>query len=157
VKPTKRSKCPISGALEVFGDRWTLLVLRDMVFYDRRYFQDFLESPEGIATKVLADRLARLEEQGLVEKRPDPADRRRSVYSLTEQGLGVIPVLLELRVWGSVHDPSTWIGSEYVAEFTSDRDGMIRRYRERLSDSGRAPGPPLLHGRDVLGIGAREA
>lgn len=153
MKTPKRSMCPIATALDVFGDRWTLLVLRDMVFYDRRYFRDFLESPEGIATNILSDRLDRLEGRGLIEKRPDPGDGRRSVYSLTDEGLSVIPVLLELRVWGALRDPDTWIGPDYIAEFQADREGMIRRYRARLADPDREPGPPLVHGRDALGVG----
>lgn len=127
----RRSRCPIAFSLDVFGDRWTLLVLRDMTFFGRRYFHEFLDAGEGIATNILSDRLDRLESAGMVEKAPDPDDRRRNVYRLTEKGTDVIPVLLDLVVWGAKYDPDTPITADFLRRVHDDREGVIAYYRER--------------------------
>lgn len=88
------------------GDRWTLLIYRDLAAGKRR-FESFLESKEGIATNVLADRLKRLEQHKLIASAPDPADRRRVVYRLTARGKSLGPVMLALRDWGLAHLPGT--------------------------------------------------
>lgn len=99
-----RSGCPISIALEMLGDNWSMLVIRDLMFRGRQTFNEFLTGGEGIATNILADRLRRLEQAGIVAKRPDPADRRRSLYRLTEKGIGLAPVLVELVLWSAAHE-----------------------------------------------------
>ncbi len=133
VERQKRSRCPISFSLDLFGDRWSLLVLRDMVFGARRHFREFLDAGEGIATNVLADRLTRLERAGVITKDTDPADGRRTIYSLTEAGLDVVPVLLELLVWGARHDPDTPVTEEFLRRLREDRDGVVQSYRSHLS------------------------
>ncbi len=133
MKRQRRSVCPIAFSLDLFGDRWSLLVLRDMVFGKRRHFHEFLESGEGIATNVLADRLNRLERAGVVEKTPDPADRRRRIYTLTEAGLDLVPVLLELVVWGARHDPATPVTEDFLRRVREDREAVVRDFRQRLS------------------------
>ena len=133
MKGPKRSACPISFSLEVLGDRWTLLVLRDLVFFDRRYFQEFLESREGIASNVLSERLDRLERHGIVSKQQDPRDRRRNVYSLTPRGLDLVPILVELTIWGATHDPGSEYPRERLAWFQEDRDRAVRHVRERAA------------------------
>jgi DNA-binding HxlR family transcriptional regulator len=127
----RRSDCPISFALDLFGDRWTLLVIRDLAFKEKESFSDFLASEEGIARNVLADRLARLEAEGFIEKRPYPDDRRRSIYTLTERGLGLIPVLVEMILWSAREDPDTAAEVEFVREATQDREGLIQRLQRR--------------------------
>jgi DNA-binding HxlR family transcriptional regulator len=127
----RRSDCPISFALDLFGDRWTLLVVRDLAFKGKNSFGEFLASDEGIARNILADRLASLEAQGFVEKRPDPDDGRRSIYRLTERGLGLIPVLVEMILWSAREDPSTAADAAFVEEATRDREGLIRRLQQR--------------------------
>lgn len=102
-----RSKCPIAGALDLVGDRWTLLVMRDVLFYDKRRFADFLASPEGIASNILAERLARLERCGLIEKRLYRDRPPRVEYHPTASGLDLLPVLRELIRWGKRHVPGT--------------------------------------------------
>lgn len=102
-----------------------------MTFTGRRYFHEFLESGEGIATNILSDRLDRLEGAGLIVKERDPDDRRRNIYRLTEKGADVIPVLLDLVEWGANHDPDTPITQEFLRRLREDRDGVIRYYRER--------------------------
>ena len=133
MKERRRSGCPISYSLDVFGDRWSLLVLRDIAFRDHRYFQDFLDSPEGIASNILADRLSRLESHGIVEKRPDPKDGRRHVYVLADAGLELIPLLVDLTIWGGRHDPESPYPPPRLARMERDREGAIRYYRRRAA------------------------
>ena len=136
---TRRSDCPISFALDLFGDRWTLLVIRDLAFKGKDSFGDFLSSDEGIARNVLADRLSRLEAEGFIDKRPHPDDLRRSIYSLTERGLSLIPVLVEMILWSAREDPDTAADPDFVREATQDREGLLQRL-QRLPTAER-PGP----------------
>jgi DNA-binding HxlR family transcriptional regulator len=98
-----RSPCPIAGALDILGDTWTLLVMRDLLFYDKHRFADFLASPEGISTNILAERLKRLERAGLIERRRYHAHPPRDEYYLTVRGHDLLPVLRELIKWGQQH------------------------------------------------------
>ena len=102
-----RSPCPIAGALDILGDSWTLLVVRDLLFYDKHRFADFLGSPEGISTNILAERLRRLERCGLVEKRTYQDRPRRFEYYLTARGHDLLPVLRAVITWGKTHVPGT--------------------------------------------------
>jgi DNA-binding HxlR family transcriptional regulator len=99
-----RSGCPISIALELLGDAWSLLIVRDVMFKGRHTFNEFMAGGEGIATNILADRLRRLEGAGIVEQQPDPADRRRHLYRLTRKGIDLAPVLVELVVWSATYE-----------------------------------------------------
>lgn len=97
----ERSECPINLAVEVIGDRWSLLIVRDMIFGGRRHFRELLNrSDEGIASNVLADRLKRLTAQGILTRRDDPTHKQKAIYSLTEAGIELVPVLAELGEWG---------------------------------------------------------
>jgi len=107
-----RSGCPINLSLEVFGDRWTLLVLRDIVFGGARHFRELLAGPEGISSNVLADRLAALVENGLLTRSGDPSHKQKVTYSLTEKAIELVPVLAQLSAWGLRHLPLT---DEYAA------------------------------------------
>jgi DNA-binding HxlR family transcriptional regulator len=98
-----RSRCPINLSLEVLGDRWSLLILRDMVFAGKRHFRELLRSEEGISSNILADRLGKLSEEGMVTKDPDPTHKRKAIYSLTEKSIALVPVFVQLGVWGSTH------------------------------------------------------
>jgi DNA-binding HxlR family transcriptional regulator len=102
-----RSHCPIAFGLDTFGDKWSLLILRDIIFRGKRTYGDFLKSEEGFATNILASRLAQLEEVGLLKKSPNPEDARKDIYSLTEKGLDLIPMLFEMVLWSSKHDPKS--------------------------------------------------
>ncbi|MQA89505.1 MAG: transcriptional regulator [Gemmatimonas sp.] len=126
----ERSRCPIAYCLDVLGDRWTLLILRDLAFKGRRYFRDFLGASEGISTKILTDRLQRLERGGLAVKAPDPTDRRRAKYFLTDDGLDLLPVLIEMIIWGTHRHLDPELSAERLARVSGDRAGTIRRYRE---------------------------
>src|SRR5215510_1530250 len=103
----QRSPCPIAGALDLVGDRWTLLVMRDLLFYDKKRFADFLASPEGIASNILADRLDRLERSGLIERRRYLERPPREEYHATTRGADLVPVLRELIHWGQHHVQGT--------------------------------------------------
>src|SRR5260370_21300313 len=100
-KQEKRSDCPISFALETFGDRWSLLIVRDIVYFGKKTYGEFLESEEWIATNILASRLVQLEEKGILVKMPHELDKRKEVYMLTEKGLDLIPILVELADWSA--------------------------------------------------------
>ena len=126
-----RSRCPIAYSLDVLGDRWTLLILRDLAFKNRRYFQDFLHASEGISSNILSNRLRRLERWQLITKRLDPDDRRRIRYFLTDDGLDLIPILIEMTIWGTKrhHDPQMPL--ERIERMHPDREATIRSYRQR--------------------------
>jgi len=106
-RPPLRSPCPIAGALDILGDRWTLLVMRDVLFYGKRRYADFLASPEGIASNILAERLARLERAGLIERRRYEERPPREEYHPTARGRDIEPVLRELITWGKRHVAGT--------------------------------------------------
>lgn len=97
-----RSGCPINLAVELFGDRWTLLILRDMIFADRRHFRELLRgSDEKITTSILADRLDRLLAAGIITRANDPSHKQKAIYSLTEKGIDLVPVLATVGIWGA--------------------------------------------------------
>ncbi len=96
---TLRSDCPVNFGLEMFGDKWSLLIIRDIVFWGKKTYGDFLRSDEAIATNILASRLAQLEENGILEKKPHPTDKRKDNYFLTEKGMELIPLLVEIVAW----------------------------------------------------------
>lgn len=101
-----RSGCPINLTLEVLGDRWSLIVIRDVMFGNRRHFRELLNrSEEGIASNILADRVKRLVEAGLLTKQPDPGHRQKAVYSLTEPAIQLVPLLAQMGAWGRRHQP----------------------------------------------------
>jgi DNA-binding HxlR family transcriptional regulator len=104
----QRSGCPINLTLEVVGDKWSLLVIRDMIFGNRRHFRELLtKSQEGIASNILADRLKRLVEQGIISKADDPSHKQKAIYSLTEQGIELLPILAQMGAWGRKYLPVT--------------------------------------------------
>ena len=101
-----RSGCPINLTLEVFGDKWSLLIIRDMMFGNRRHFRELLSrSEEGIASNILADRLKRLVEQGMITRADDPSHKQKAIYSLTEKAIQLVPVFSQIGAWGRRHLP----------------------------------------------------
>ncbi|MBX3417003.1 MAG: helix-turn-helix transcriptional regulator [Pirellulaceae bacterium] len=99
-----RSHCPVNYGLEAFGDRWALLILRDIIFRGKRKYGDFLQSEEGVSTNILASRLTRLVEEGILERAEDENDGRKSIYKLTPKGLDLIPVIFEIILWSAKYD-----------------------------------------------------
>lgn len=132
----RRSACPISFALETFGDLWSLLIVRDIIYFGKKTYGEFLASDEGIATNILASRLAQLVQTGMLEKKPHATDQRKEVYRLTEKGLDLIPILLELANWGAQHDPQTGAPPMWIALVNEDKAKMISRIRETVQRGG---------------------
>jgi DNA-binding HxlR family transcriptional regulator len=106
VRNDHRSECIINLMIEMFGDQWSLLIIRDIVFANRRHFRELLtNSMEGIASNILADRLQKLVQQGIIVKSPDASHKQKAIYSLTEKGIALVPLLMEMVVWGHKHLP----------------------------------------------------
>lgn len=135
-KQERRSDCPINFALQTFGDGWSLLIIRDIVYFGKKSYGEFLDSDERIATNILASRLAQLEDSGILIKLPHPNDRRKEVYSLTDKGLDLIPVLVELSNWGAQHDPQTAAPKAWIDLVNDNREEMIRLMRETVQNGG---------------------
>ncbi|WEX77899.1 helix-turn-helix transcriptional regulator [Sinorhizobium numidicum] len=100
-----RSGCPINLSLEVFGDKWSLLILRDMIFGGKRHFRELLRSEEGISSNILADRLRMLVEMGMLTKTDDPSHKQKAIYSLTEMAIALVPIMAHLGAWGRRYLP----------------------------------------------------
>jgi DNA-binding HxlR family transcriptional regulator len=136
----RRSDCPVHFALEVFGDPWSLLIIRDLMFKGRTRYTDFMNAEEGIATNVLADRLARLEQDGIVEKEPTVRGASGS-YRLTPKGVDLLPLMIEIVAWSAKYDPRTAADREFVRRVRKDRDGLLAELRAQLSSLARGPKP----------------
>ncbi|WP_428603953.1 winged helix-turn-helix transcriptional regulator [Sedimenticola sp.] len=128
----RRSSCPISFSLDVLGDKWTLLVMRDLIFMRKRRFGDFLNSAEKIATNILTQRLRNLEHAEIVTRRTDPENARQVLYELTAKGLDLIPVLLDLIIWGARYDLETGAPQEFLTRAQTDRKGLIEELRNSI-------------------------
>ncbi len=131
-----KSHCPVNFALETFGDTWSLLIVRDIVFWGKQTYGEFLESGEGIATNMLAARLAHLERKGILIKKPHASDRRKEIYVLTEKGLALIPILLEMSGWSSRYDPETTAPKSFVEAVYQDRDNMFKQIQQVVREGG---------------------
>jgi len=129
----RKSDCPVHFALEVFGDPWTLLIIRDLMFKDRSTYTNFLRGEEGIATNVLAERLVRLEEDGIIAQAQTGSG---SGYRLTPKGLDLLPVLVEIIGWSAKHDPRTAADRAFVRRARKDREGLTKELRARLEATG---------------------
>ena len=117
-------------ALELLGDAWSLLIVRDLMFKDRRTYNDFLAGGEGIASNVLADRLRKLEEANIIDKRRDPEDARRFLYRLSPKGIDLAPVLVELVIWSACHE-QTDAPPSVVRSMRNDRAAFLADVRRR--------------------------
>jgi DNA-binding HxlR family transcriptional regulator len=128
-----RSACPISYSLDVFGDRWTLLVLRDLVLRNKRRYREFLASDEGIASNILSDRLRRLEDAGIVTREADPVDGRQIIYAVTDKGRSVVPVLLELLAWGASQNDADGSSGRFAESFYANRESFYESPGEKIA------------------------
>lgn len=133
-KRVRRSGCPINLALELLGDTWSLLIVRDLMFKGRKTFGEFLNAEEAIASNILAERLQRLENADIVARVPDPDDARRLVYRLTERGIALAPVLVELIVWSARYE-RTDAPPEVVQEMRMNRARVLARIRKDWADA----------------------
>ncbi len=127
-----RSNCPISYALDFFGDKWTFLIIRDMVFDQKKFYKDFLSSGEGMATNILSDRLKRLENIGVIESRVYEEKKTMKEYTLTKKGRDLIPVLLETIAWSAKHQDGLAVPKNFLKAMKNDRRELIARVVAKL-------------------------
>jgi DNA-binding HxlR family transcriptional regulator len=125
-------RCPISFAMNMLGDRWSLLIIRDMMLFGRRRYSEFLASGEGISTNILAARLKQMQQLDLVKKFNDPSNRKASVYLLTDKGLRLFPVLLEVIRWGQQHDEHSMITDAMAQALRDGGQPLGRQIQERV-------------------------
>jgi DNA-binding HxlR family transcriptional regulator len=125
----RRSDCPINHALQIVGDSWSLLVMRDLMFVEKRTFADFMQSEERISTNVLTNRLRSMVREGLIRR---DGRGRGTRYSLTRKGLDLLPTMLELIVWSARYDADTAAPPRVVARAAADRDGLLEELRGHL-------------------------
>lgn len=144
-RPKVRSGCPVSASLEVLGDRWSLLVIRDLMVRGYRRFKEFEESGEGIASNILADRLRKLEARGLITAEVEARDGRAVYYRLTEKGIDLAPVLLELLIWGARHE-ETGAPRAVIAEMEEHREELLAEVRRRWEQRDPTPLLPPFGG-----------
>lgn len=131
-KPTSRSSCPISFSLDLLGDRWTMLVLRDVIMHGKQRYGEMLSSDEKIASNILSDRLRKLESDGIFTRKTDPNDGRQVIYEVTEKGQSLLPLLLEMAAWGATHDANTGAPKGFAADFYADREKYYKNHRELI-------------------------
>ena len=129
-KIEKRSSCPISYSLDLLGDKWILLILRDIGLADKHFYKDFLEAGEGIATNVLSDRLKLLENQGLIKSEPYRLNRTMKYYSLDDKGIELIPLIVDLWVWGAKNDPDSPVTKKNLQSRISNKKKIVEQYKE---------------------------
>jgi DNA-binding HxlR family transcriptional regulator len=127
-----RSHCPINYTLEHFGDKWSLLIIRDLMFKGKRHYNEFLEAGEKVSTSVLGDRLKKLEEAGIITRGEDAVKKSRIRYSLTQKGIDLLPILIEMIVWGGFKDELTESPKEFLDQATQNREALIKEIRENL-------------------------
>lgn len=144
-----RSGCPINLTLEVLGDRWSLIVIRDIMFSGRRHYRDLLDhSMEGIASNILADRLKKLVEAGLLTKSADPTHKQRTIYSLAEAAIELVPLLAQMGAWGRRHTPASGTLSARAKRLEEGGPEMWQALMEELRAVHLDAPPPQ---RSVLG------
>lgn len=126
-----RSNCPVSYSLDLFGDKWTLLIIRDLV-QGKKFYKDFQSSQEGIATNILSDRLKKLEKIGVVDWKVYEKLKTKKEYSLTEKGKDLIPLLVDLIVWSNKYQEGLAVSDYFIKRAHEDREGLIETIRARL-------------------------
>lgn len=131
-----KSHCPINFGLEVFGDPWSLLIVRDIVYFGKHTFGEFAASDERISPSVLSSRLDQLVELGVLQRSADSEDLRRSRYDLTATGRGLIPILLAIAQWSAAVDPETDAPPEWIAAVEKDPTAMIERITTTVANGG---------------------
>lgn len=141
----RRSGCPVSASLDILGDRWSLLIVRDLMVRGYRTFKEFQNSGEGIATNILAQRLERLEHGGIISAEKDDEDARRVNYRLTEKGIDLAPALLELLIWGTRHE-KTGVPCELIEHLARNREQVLAETRRRWEQRDRTPILPPFQG-----------
>lgn len=127
-----RSHCPVNYALDHFGDKWSLLIIRDMMFKGKRHYNEFFECEEKVSTSVLGDRLKNLEEAGIISKGQDEVKKSRIKYSLTKKGIALLPVMIELIIWSGDFDKKTAAGKDFLNQAKKNRDSLLSEFAVKL-------------------------
>lgn len=133
-KKQHRSHCPINFAQEAFGDRWSLLIIRDLMFRNKKYYGEFLSSDEKISTNILADRLEKLEANRLITKSMDKENNSKYLYALTQKGVDLMPMLLEVIAWSAKYDKKTGTPKEFTRRLKEDKDSLIHELKQALEN-----------------------
>ncbi|MEO6611678.1 MAG: helix-turn-helix domain-containing protein [Chitinophagaceae bacterium] len=131
-KSQKRSNCPISCSLDIFGDKWSLLIIRDMLFFQKSTYGDFLKSSEGIATNILASRLLGLEENKLIEKLEHPDSKAKVLYKLTPKAIDLLPIILEIHLWADKYFTIPADIKAMIKEAKKDKEAFVKMMTKEL-------------------------
>ena len=134
MKTKKRSDCPVSSSLDVWGDKWSLLIIRDLMFAKECTYGDFLKSPEGIATNILASRLQALEENKVIEKLEHPDSKAKVLYRLTKKGIDLLPVMIEINLWAEKYCDIPADRKAMLKEVKKDKAGFIKAAIKELEN-----------------------
>jgi DNA-binding HxlR family transcriptional regulator len=134
MKSKKRSDCPLSCSLDIWGDKWSLLIIRDMIFAKKNTYGDFLKSGEGIATNILASRLLSLEESKIIEKLEHPDSKAKVLYQLTQKGIDLLPIIVEMYVWSDQYFTIPEEIKAMLEEGKKDKEGFIKYISEGLKN-----------------------
>jgi len=129
----RRSGCPLNASVEMLGDRWSLLIIRDMMVRGYRTYKDFLKSDEGIATNILADRLQKLAAHGIITMQGDPSDGRKLIYTLTAKGIDLAPVLAEMVLWADRHEVTG--NQALIRQLQKHKEQFIAAVRQRWAET----------------------
>ena len=129
----KRSDCPISSSLDIFGDRWSLLIVRDLMLHKTRTYGDFTKSAEKIATNILANRLQVLEDNGIILKLPYPDNKVKGLYKLSSKGIGLIPAVIEIALWGGKYVSHAEEDSPFLKEVKKNKTKFLKNIMDKLS------------------------
>jgi DNA-binding HxlR family transcriptional regulator len=133
----KRSDCPISSSLDIFGDRWSLLIVRDLMLHKTRTYGDFAKSEEKIATNILANRLQVLEDNGIIVKLPYPDNKVKGLYQLSQKGVDLVPALIEIALWGGKYVSNTEESSPFLKEVKKNKTKFLKNMMVKLpADDG---------------------
>ena len=145
----RRSGCPLNASVEMLGDRWSLLIIRDLMVRGLQTFKDFQESGERIASNILTDRLRRLQAVGIIRAEAGETDGRRVNYRLTKKGIDLAPLLLELLLWGAQHE-ETAAPPEFIAKLAKNREPLLAEVRRRWQKRDSTPALPMFKERSSL-------
>ena len=126
----RETGCPVAFGLDTFGDRWSLLIIREIMLRGKRTYSEFLEADEGIASNILVARLKHLEAEGILNKSRDPDNRRAFIYALTKKGRDLAPILLEIIIWGGLHDERPVALRGVLEKIQDDREGFETSLRK---------------------------
>lgn len=129
-----RSNCPISNSLDLWGDKWSLLIIRDLMYAKTCTYGDFLKADEGIATNILASRLLALEENGLIEKLPHPESKAKVLYKLTRKGIDLLPVLIEINLWAEKYFTISKERKEMLKKVKKNKQRFIEEKTKKLTE-----------------------